>query len=143
MNFFISSEVDAPVADSFREIRKEIEKELNSLDQNFYGESVENVSIICMIVNLTSEFDEAGFHGELLRYSKKNKNADVRIRINYLKFFNGDSAYRKILVLKSIIDAIRGVAQKTNGEFNAVELENDILNLFNVTNREMDEIYIK
>ena len=141
MNFFISGEVNAAVGKDFMNLVREIDKKLLPLKQKNYGEAVEKIDIIPIVVLITPEYEH--FYKERKLFSKKNKDADIRLRIDYEKFLNGDIETRRILILKNIIDSIRIVGMKAKKDFDAITLEKDVLEIFDLSPKEWSEISSK
>lgn len=128
----MSSEVDAVIADEFRELRKEVEKQLKQLEGKDYGDEVAEIGIIPMVVNLTPELEAAGFHKEKIKYSKKNKDADIRLRINFNEFFNESYEGRKRLLLNNVLESVGALGEKVKKGFNSTALQQDIKQLFSM-----------
>lgn len=140
MKFFLSGEIDIKISDTFRRIRKEIEGKLKELENISYGSEVEDIGIIPIIVDITPELEEAGFFKEIKRFNKKNKEADVRLRMNFNKFSNSDIKIQKLLMIKNVIESIRVLSEKAIKDFEANRLEEDILNLFCIKKEEIDSL---
>ncbi|TDL92412.1 dihydrolipoamide succinyltransferase [Vibrio vulnificus] len=130
MEFFMSGETEIIFSEEFRLLRNEAEQKLKSLENNDYGNAVEDIGIIPIIVNLTPEIIEGGFFKERVKFSKKNKDADIRMRIDYHDFLNGDLQKKKELLLKNIIESVRALGQKVKKDFDSTKLERDIIELF-------------
>jgi len=135
----MSGEIDAIIADIYREIRNEIESEIKILEEHDYGSEIESIGIVPIIVNLTPELERARFFRERNLFSKKNKDADYRLGIDYDTFVNGNNQTNKLLIIKNIIDSIRHLSKKTKN-FKAKKLENDILDLFKIDTDEIDKL---
>ncbi len=133
MKFFMSSEVDVEISEDFRILRNQIEFELKKLESNNYGDSIDELAIIPIVVNLTPEFEEAGFHKERVKYSKKNRDTDIRLRIDFHTFLNANTQMRKILIIQNIINSIRAMNLKVKKGFDGKALEEDILELFGLS----------
>jgi Immunity protein 44 len=132
MKFFMSAEVQADVSFDFMNISNEIEQGLKSLETNNYGDSVEHISIISICVNLTPEFEEAGFFKERVKYSKKNKDADIRLRMDHTTYKTADMETKKLLILKNVVRSIRALQLKIKKGFDGNSLERDIIKLFQI-----------
>lgn len=130
LKFFMSGEVDAIIADEFRELRKEIEQKLKYLEEKHYGGGLKEISIIPIVVNLTPELEEAGFFKERVLYSRKNKDADVRLRIDFDEFQKADIEKRKLLLIKNVLQSVCVLGAKVKKDFAFSTLEKDIKELF-------------
>lgn len=134
----MSGEIETTVSEPFREILNEIEKRLKCLEVNDYGNAVQNLGIIPIIVKVVPEFESAGFHKERKLYKKKTKDADYRLRIDYESFLNANYEKKKLLIIKNVVDCIRLLGKKVKKDFAAERLENDVLCLFGVAKEEID-----
>ena len=56
------------------------------------------------------------------------------------KFVNGDEVLKKMLLIDNVIKSIRALSNKVKKDFNANEMENDILELFNLTNIDIENL---
>ncbi len=136
----MSGEIETTVSEPFREILSEIEKRLKVLEVNDYGNAVQNLAIIPIIIKVVPEFESAGFHKERKLYKKKTKEADYRLRIDYQSFLNADHEIKKLLVIKNVVDCVRLLGEKIKQGFDAERLESDVLCLFKVAKEEIDSL---
>lgn len=143
MEIFLSGEIDIEVDGAFSEISKEIETKLGSLKDKNYGSELQSIGIIPIIVNLSPEYEEAGFFKERMLFKRKQKDADYRLRINFEKFVSGDHNTKRLLLIKNIIDSIRSLGIKAKKDFDAITLEKDILNLLDIDAETINKIEIK
>lgn len=132
MRFFLSGELEGEIAEGFINIISEIGSDLEKLNSNNYGSEVEEIAIIPIVVNITPEYEAAGFFKERKLFKKKSKVADFRLRIDYETFLSVDYATRKILIIENIIQSIRLLGEKATSDFNAIKLEQDILQVFDM-----------
>ncbi|HDR4866758.1 TPA: dihydrolipoamide succinyltransferase [Bacillus cereus] len=132
MRFFLSGELEGDIAEEFINIISEIGSDLEKLNSNNYGSEVEEIAIIPIVVNITPEYEDAGFHKERKLFKRKSKEADFRLRIDYEAFLSADYATRKILIIGNIVQSIRLLGEKATSDFNAIKLEQDILQVFNI-----------
>ncbi|WP_242307685.1 Imm44 family immunity protein [Bacillus cereus group sp. BfR-BA-01524] len=132
MRFFLSGELEGDIAEEFINIISEISSELEKLNNNNYGSEVEKISIIPIVVKITPEYEAAGFFKERKLFKKKSKVADFRLRIDYETFLLADDSGRKILIIKNIIQSIRILGKRAKSDFNAIKLEQDILQVFDM-----------
>ncbi|EOO26057.1 hypothetical protein ICM_00359 [Bacillus cereus BAG1X2-3] len=129
---FFSGELEGDIAEEFINIISEISSELEKLNNNNYGSEVEKISIIPIVVKITPEYEAAGFFKERKLFKKKSKVADFRLRIDYETFLLADDSGRKILIIKNIIQSIRILGKRAKSDFNAIKLEQDILQVFDM-----------
>lgn len=73
-----------------------------------------------------------GFFKERKLFKRKSKEADFRLRIDYETFLSADYATRKILIIRNIFQSIRILGEKAKSDFNAIKLEKDILQIFDI-----------
>ncbi|MEF7657821.1 Imm44 family immunity protein [Bacillus sp. ZJS3] len=132
MRFFLSGELEGDIAEEFINIISEIGSELEGLNSNDYGSEVEEIAIIPIVAKITPEYEDAGFFKERKFFKRKSKEADFRLRIDYETFLSADYATRKILIIRNIIQSIRILGEKAKSDFNAVKLEQDILQVFDI-----------
>lgn len=130
----MSSEVQSDISEAFQVAQKEVELAIKKLEDNNYGDSVEELSIIPIVVDLSPELEEAGFFKERVKFSRKNKETDIRLRIDYDTFCKADKETQKKLIIKNMIDSIRMLQLKVKKGFDGTALEADILKLFNLNN---------
>lgn len=132
MRFFLSGELEGDIAEGFINIISEIGSELEGLNSNDYGSEVEEIAIIPIVAKITPEYEDAGFFKERKLFKRKSKEADFRLRIDYETFLSADYATRKILIIRNIIQSIRILGEKAKSDFNAIKLEKDILQIFDI-----------
>ncbi|MBG9581110.1 dihydrolipoamide succinyltransferase [Bacillus thuringiensis] len=129
---FLSGELEGDIAEEFINIISEIGSELEGLNSNDYGSEVEEIAIIPIVAKITPEYEDAGFFKERKLFKRKSKEADFRLRIDYETFLSADYATRKILIIRNIIQSIRILGEKAKSDFNAIKLEQDVLQIFDI-----------
>ncbi|KAA0786723.1 dihydrolipoamide succinyltransferase [Bacillus wiedmannii] len=132
MRFFLSGELEGDIAEEFINIISEIGSELEGLNSNNYGSEVEEIAIIPIVAKITPEYEDAGFFKERKLFKRKSKEADFRLRIDYETFLSADYATRKILIIRNVIRSIRILGERAKSDFNAIKLEQDILQVFDI-----------
>lgn len=135
MKIIITAEIDSQVRNDFQTIRKEILEKIKPLEDKEYG--LDKISIIPIIADITPELDEAGFFKERKLIKKKEKLADIRLRIDFKKFKDGDMKTKKNLIIRNIIESIQVIGLKMKNEFNAEMFERDILSFLEVDYKEI------
>ena len=139
MKFFISVEADKDVARDIMNSLRDIEKRLNDkLGAIEYGEALLKIAIIPACVEPKTL--EAGFFGERKLVKWKSKEADYRLHIDYHRYLTSDPQQRRLLVVKNVIDVVRLLGRKVRNGFDAVRLEDDILNVLGVTAEQIDTL---
>jgi len=130
MNFFISGELDAEIAEVFRPIRQDVEKLLNeNLGSHVYGSALEKISLIPIIVGpMFMPRPER----RLIKH--KSKVADYRIVVEYELFLKGSAETRKELLIENLLSAVADISKKLGNNFEGQRLYQDIINLFKLKN---------
>jgi hypothetical protein len=138
----MSSESDRRFDDfeePLRRIRNEIEEKIKKYIENKdYGNEVSELSIIPIIVKFNKQMEEEGWFKERKLFKRKSKEADVRLRIDYDRFVNGNNNVKKMLLIGNIIKSIEALSSKAR-DFKAQELVNDILKLFGLNREDLAE----
>lgn len=144
MKFFMSSESDSRYnnfQDDLRIIRNEIENKIkNFVENKEYGTELEDIGMIAIIIKFNEEMENEGWFKERVLFKKSKKDADIRLRVDYDKFVKGDNEKKKLLLIDNVIKSIRAISKKAKKDFRAQELENDILNLFNLSVKDLEAI---
>ena len=127
MRFFFSGEVDAKVADTYREVRKEVEGKLNTTLGNVeYGNSLLKISIIPII--LGPAFSEGRKERRLIDYAERV--ADYRMFIDFDDFLVGSRETQTGLLVDNVLAAVDDIDRKLKGGFDGQRLRQDILRIF-------------
>jgi Immunity protein 44 len=136
MDLFISGEISDLIPGHFvykkySKARSAVEGKLKPflLERN-YGNEVLELGIIPIIVKITEEMEKGGWHKERKLFQRKSKSCDFRLRVDYDKFQSGTDQEREKLLIKNIIDSVRILGTRAKRDFQAKELEADILGLF-------------
>jgi hypothetical protein len=140
----MSSESDS-LYDNFEDILRKISNEIAEKIEDFvkdknYGSEVEELSVISIIVKFDEQMEKEGWFKERVLFKKKKKETDIRLRIDYDKFVKGDENTKKLLLIDNVINSIRQLSKKAKTSFNAKQLEDDILNLFNLTITDLEKL---
>lgn len=92
MTLWIGSEIDADVADSFREIRKRVESAINRvITEKSYDLPLTGWDCIA-IIRVDEEFKER------VRYSRKTHEMDFRLRLSHTEFKFANSDIREAML---------------------------------------------
>ncbi|MFC7677816.1 Imm44 family immunity protein [Paenibacillus sp. GCM10028914] len=138
MEFFMTSEIHFDVRKDFQVIKSEIDEKMKLLEDRSYGDKVEQLSLIPIIVH--KDLLEEGFFKERVMYKKKDKDTDIRLQIDHQTFKNADKETKRLLVINNIVNSVRALGLKLMSGFDAASLERDILELFNVTKDDLDQL---
>ena len=130
MNIYLGGETAFEANEPFGELLRKMKKSLKSFEEadendDTYGTEFKNIGIITMI--LSPDLD--GIR-ERRYISRKNQDADIRLRIDYIQFINSDANTQLLLYLKNIVDSIKVVNERKKADFNGDKLIEDILNVF-------------
>ena len=74
----------------------------------------------------------------LIRF--KEKNADIRLKIDYQKYQMADHQGKKLLLTKNIVDSIMVIENRKKNDFQGERLIDDILKALNVSREELTEL---
>jgi len=144
MNFFLSYEIDGRYENFDSELRKigiNIENKIKEcLKKNDYGNEVMDLTVIAIIIKFNEQMDKDGWFKERVLFKKNKKEADIRLRIDYNKFVKGDNKVKKLLLIDNIIKSINALSAKAKIDFNAKKLEEDILKLFKVKLKDIENL---
>jgi hypothetical protein len=102
MRLWMGAEVDADVGESFRVLRNEIEKRANdSLASIDYGDAIAKWAHISIIRQV-----EGDAFPEIVKYDKRRKVAEYRLKIDHRLFRDGDAQRKRKLVCESLVRSI-------------------------------------
>ena len=144
MKFIISGEIssiqkDDLIPEKFGDLSQQICQKLNNaLSNNTYGEAITVLFLAPMILQNEIEFFAVKKERKLIKH--KDKLADFRLRIDYQQFNHGSAVDREKLLLKNVVDSIRIIQQRLKNKFEGKELENDILDLWNLTYTDLESV---
>jgi Immunity protein 44 len=124
VRIFFSGEIDADVADEYREVRKAIESNLNSvLGDQSYSSVLDSIAIVPIL--LGPRFSGSQKERRLLQRSKKS--ADYRLIIDYDAWRTGSRDERDRLLIRNLLEAVDDINRKFKGAFDGTRLRSDIL----------------
>ena len=132
IKLFMSGEIDGQLGDTYRIVRNEIETKLKTLESNDYGSEFIDIGIIPIIIDPKRGLFEAGFFKERKLIKRKAREADIRLRTDFDKFFAADYDGKRLLLLENVIRSIRVIGEKSKSDFNADKLIGDIYELFEI-----------
>lgn len=124
MEIFLSAEIEGPATSKWFVLQKEFSLLLSVLHKKDYGEQLNSIGIISIIMR--DEYFEDGGHKERKYYSKTRKEADIRLRINYNDFLRANEADRKKLYIAHILDSIYIAGKKAGKDFAVTQLLTDV-----------------
>lgn len=133
MKLFLSIEaqnaVESGLADVLYSVTQQLkfvtDKDADLENLNNYGTEFRLIAIIPTCV------DDAYWHAlgwkERMNVSRKNKEADIRLRIDYNDFINRTPEQKREIFIETIIRSIRALQTKAKGDFQGEVLITDIL----------------
>ena len=137
MKFFLSGEIDGShphdlIGTKFRIASDFVTEKLTPvLEANDYGQEVQMLGIIPIIMKLPPSMEKAGCFKERKLFQRKKKSTDFRLRIDYDAFCNGDDKLRVKLIFDNILQSVRILKSRTSKHFQGEQLEQDITDCFN------------
>ena len=132
MRIFMSGETDGQISNEYRIVRNEIELKLKQLESNDYGSEFVDIDIIPIIIDPKRSLFEAGFFKERQLIKRKTKEAEIRLRTDFDKFYAADHNKKRLLLVDNVIRAIKVIGEKSKSDFNSEKLIADILKVFSI-----------
>ena len=127
MRFFFSGELDARVAEPYRETRRTVESALNdALGTKDYGPVLDKIAFIPII--LGPEYGSERTERRLVQ--RRQRAADYRPRVDFDSFLHGGAETRVRLLVDSLLMAVADIKRKLGKDFDGYQLHVDIRALF-------------
>ena len=127
MEIFLGAEIEGPATSKWFDLQKEFSELLGELKDENYGDSLTSIGIISILMH--PEYFEGEGYKERRYYSRKNKEADIRLRINYTDFVNANNETRKGIYISHILEAITIAGNKAGDGFDLNRLLFDVQRL--------------
>ena len=127
MEIFLGAEIEGPATSKWFDLQKEFSELLAELKDENYGDSLTSIGIISILMH--PEYFEGEGYKERRYYSRKNKEADIRLRINYTDFVNANKETRKGIYISHILEAITIAGNKAGDGFDIERLLFDVQRL--------------
>lgn len=127
MEIFLGAEIEGPATSKWFDLQKEFSELLGELKDESYGDSLTSIGIISIFMH--PEYFEGEGYKERRYYSRKNKEADIRLRINYTDFVNANKEIRKGIYISHILEAITIAGNKAGDGFDLNRLLFDVQRL--------------
>jgi hypothetical protein len=137
MRIFVSGELDEKISHDFRQLFREADELLKPLESNDYGSEFEFIGIIPIIIDPRRGLFEAGFFKERKLIKRKAREADIRLRTDFDKFYAADHNKKRLLLVDNIIRSIRVIGEKSKSNFSSEKLIADILQVFNIKEEDL------
>lgn len=127
MDIFLGAEIVGPGTSKWFDLQKEFSELLTEMKDEDYGDSLKSIGIISIIMH-PEYFDGDGYK-ERRYYSRKKKEADIRLRINYTDFVNASKETRREIYVSHILEAITIAGNKAGDGFDLSRLLLDVQRL--------------
>lgn len=124
MDIFLGAEIEGPATSKWFELQKEFSTLLLGIRDVDYGTALTSIGIISIIMR--PMFFEEGGYPERRYYSRKKREADIRLRLNYQAFVTADIATRRKIYVAHILESVRIAGEKAGNEFDFERLIFDI-----------------
>lgn len=129
MEIVLSAETEGPAASKWFELQKEFSPLLSQVSMANYGESLTSIGIITILMR--EEFFEDGGYKERRYYNKKRKEADIRLRLNYVDFLRANKERQREIYTAHILECIRIAGENAGRDFELERLLSDVKQLLN------------
>ena len=124
MEIFLSAEAEGPATSKWFILQKEFASALAQLKHRHYGDDLTSIGIISILMR--DEFFVGGGYKERTHYSRKRKDADIRLRIDYQTFIKASKEMQKEIYLNHIVESIRIAGKKAGPAFQTEQLVADV-----------------
>jgi hypothetical protein len=120
MKLWIGGILENDTADSFRELRNDLEKRVNHLlEGKQYGEGLSTWDLIIAITSRPPN--------EHVKYNKKSRETDCRLVVDHQIFIVSDTQKREQLLTQAILLSIQRLSLKGIPDFDFSELRQDVV----------------
>lgn len=147
MELFITIEGQNSYENGFFEIFRNVKNELSFItNKELHLENIDNYGTEFRIIHIIPTcvndlyWDSLGWK-ERKYISRKNKEADIRLRLNYERFTHENPYNQRLMFIDIIVKSIEIVQNKSVVDFRGDELINDILQALNVTKEQLESLY--
>jgi hypothetical protein len=146
MKLVISVEAQNAFEIGLGEILREVNESIKSINDNSlvseskYGNEFVSIGIIpsCMEEKMWTAL---GWKEKKL-IKRTKREADIRIRMDYDRFIRESPSNKRLIFIKTIVESLKIVQEKSKFDFKGEELINDILFLLNVSLDELNNLNI-
>ena len=117
MKVWIGGELEKDIHENYRIIRNKIEKSLNAYleEIGYKNKDLDSLDVITILRD-----DE--YFNEIKKYRPKKRDTDIRLKIDYDSFKNGDENKRKKLIYEMLLRAMNFLKEEKKLEgFNPIE----------------------
>ena len=140
MKLFISIEAERAEETGIDNILTEVRKKLSFLseDTDAYGTEFSEISVIPVCVS--EEMWQILGWKERKLISRKKKEADIRLKMDFQRFNKADAEEKYILFADIIVKSVLVVKEKSKSDFKGDKLVADILKSLNVTKGQLGSL---
>lgn len=140
MKLFISIEAERAEETGIDNIMTEVRKKLSFLseDTDAYGTEFSEISVIPVCVS--EEMWQILGWKERKLISRKKKEADIRLKMDFQRFNKADAEEKYILFADIIVKSVLVVKEKSKSDFKGDKLVADILKSLNVTKGQLGSL---
>jgi len=146
MKLVISVEAQNAFEIGLGEILREVNESIKSINDNSlvseskYGNEFVSIGVIpfCMEEKMWAAL---GWKEKKL-IKRTKREADIRIRMDYDRFIRESPSNKRLIFIKTIVESLKIVQEKSKFDFKGEELINDILFLLNVSLDELNNLNI-
>lgn len=125
MKIFLGAELEGKASSCWFSLQLEYNEKLKILNNQNYGDELNDIAIISIIF---IESPKEGFPERRL-FQRKQKSADIRLRIDYKKFTTAKPEVRRQMYIQHILDSIDTLRHKVSKDYKFDELYNDVKNI--------------
>ena len=125
MKIFLGAELEGKADSCWFPLQLEFDKRLEKLKECNYGDELNDIGIISIIF---IESPKEGFPERRL-FQRKQKSADIRLRIDYKKFTTAKPEVRRQMYVQHILDSIDTLRHKVSKDYKFDEVYNDVKNI--------------
>jgi hypothetical protein len=124
MKLWVGGIIDAEVADEFRHLRNSMEESINNvITEADYGSGMSTWDVILVISSTPPS--------EYVRYSKTNKESDVRVVIDFDTFLVAEASERSNMLGQALLKSIESLSKKKIVGFDFTALRRDVVAILN------------
>lgn len=127
MEIFLGAELEGAAGGRWFALQKDFSKRLSPIKARDYGLDLVNIGIISIIMK--EETLQDGAYKERKYYNRKEKSADIRLRMNYEDFVKACDRDRREMYTSHILQAVQIACEKAGDRLNSDQLLNDIKEL--------------
>lgn len=146
MRLFITIEAQNAVSSGITQVVNDVNQKLSFITNN--DKTLNNEDKygyeFCLISIIPTCVDEAFWNAlgwkERKQIWRKKKEADIRLRLDYIRFINETPDNQRLLFIDVIIKSIKIVQERSKEDFRGYLLISDILNALDVTQQELDSL---